>query len=251
MFKNYSLVLCSFCILIFYVATIHKSVSQKFLIQTNTEIDSLDATPGILQLVERAKKNGSHKILIPKGTYHFHPLKAFEKYVTISNNDKGVKRIVFPIIDFHNLEIDGQGSNFIIHGAMVPFLIENSTNISLKNFSIDWKRPFHSEGTVVAVNKSEQTFDLKMSEEFPYAIRGNELIYLGENGYEQGLQQNIFFDPNTKGLVYDNTKYLMDPWMKRLDYEYSAKENFSGSSKNFRYYSRSFTRAGLGLCHKG
>jgi len=197
---------------------------QKTLNAAEFGLDSADAVPALLRVLEAAKAQKASKIVVPTGKYHFYPLKAYEKYLAISNNDNGLKRIAFPIIGFENLEIDGQGSTFIMHGAIIPFLVEGSTNISLKNFNIDWKRPIHSEGTVVAVDERSKTFDLQMSDEFPYAIRGHELIYVGDNGYEQGLQENVFFDPNTKAIAYDNTRYLLDPWMKRLDYEYSAKE---------------------------
>ncbi|MDX2196307.1 MAG: right-handed parallel beta-helix repeat-containing protein [Cytophagales bacterium] len=187
-------------------------------------LDTLDATQDIYNALALIKINHIQKLIIKSGTYHFYPEKAFEKYVTVSNNDNSLKRIAFPIIDFENLEIDGSGSNFIFHGQMLPFFIENSKNIHLKNVNIDWKRTFHSEGKVIAVDKKNQTFDLQMTDDFPYEIRGNELIYTGDDGYEQGLQENIFYDTTTRALVYDQTKYLMDPWMDRLDHEYKAWE---------------------------
>lgn len=228
-----------------------KTYGQLSLNVASFGIDSADATPAVLATIEAAKAKKVSKIIIPKGIYHFYPAKAQEKYLAISNNDNGLKRIAFPLIGFENLEIDGQGSTFIMHGAIIPFLVEQSKNISLKNFNIDWDRPIHSEGTVIAVNEKNKTFDLQMSKEFPYEIRGHELIYMGINGYEQGLQENVFFDPNTRAIAYDNTKYLMDPWMKRLDYEYSAKEISPGVVRILDTIAEALPKVGWVFATKG
>jgi hypothetical protein len=50
-----------------------------------------------------------------------YPDKAKEKYLHISNNDDGLKRIIFPLEGFKNFEIDAQGSSFICHDYDLPF----------------------------------------------------------------------------------------------------------------------------------
>ncbi len=190
-------------------------------------LDTGDATGPIRKALEACKIKKATRLVIPKGVYHFYPSKAVEKYFAICNNDNGLKRIAFFIEGMRNFEIDGHDAIFIFHGKIVPFIIYNSSNISVKRLSIDWVRPFHSEGEVVAVDVQNKTFDLKMSSQFPYEIQGRELIYKGE-GWEQGLQENIFFDPATRAVAYDDTKYVLDPWTKKLDYRYSAKEISKG-----------------------
>jgi hypothetical protein len=39
--------------------------------------------------------------------------------------------------DLNNLTIEGNGSDFIFHGRMQPFTINNSHHITIKNINID------------------------------------------------------------------------------------------------------------------
>lgn len=130
--------------------------------------DKSDSTYGLIQAIKAAKKNNINKIVFDKGRYDFYPTRAQEHYLFISNNDEGLKRFAFPIDDIDGLEINGQGSSFIFHGFMNPFMVKDSNNISFKNFSIDYERPFHQEAKILAVGKG--TMDLEFGEEFPYKI---------------------------------------------------------------------------------
>jgi len=182
-----------------------------------------DATPAIRNAIEACKKQKAQKLIIPKGRYEFYPDKAFEIYVAVSNNDNGLKRVAFPVIEMQNFEIDANGSEFIFHGNMQVFEIKNSKNIHLTGFSIDWTRTFHSEAKVVAVNEKDKTFDIEISKEYPYSIHGNELIWEGE-GWFQNIGQNLFWDPRTMGTVYHVNLYKLDPWNPWVEERYSAKE---------------------------
>jgi len=127
-----------------------------------------DSTYGVFKAIRAAKKSGAEKIVFPKGRYDFYIDRATEKLVYISNNDPGVKRIIFPLYDFETLEIDGQGSEFIFHGGINPFVVDHSSNITFSNFSVDFARSFHSESTVLATGKGY--LDLEIPAQFPYKI---------------------------------------------------------------------------------
>jgi hypothetical protein len=102
-------------------------------------LSAIDATPIVINALKDCKSKNIKKLSFPKGVYHFYPTFAPDKYCAITNNDNGLKRTPFPIIDFHNFEIDGNGSEFIFHGKMIPFIIEESTAIVVKNLSVDWQ----------------------------------------------------------------------------------------------------------------
>ena len=91
------------------------------------------------------------KLVFPKGRYHFWPHQAQEQYVFPSNNDPGLKRVVFSLNDMADIEIDGGGSEFAFHGQVVPFVIQHSRSVRLTGFSMDWDRTFHNEGEVLEV----------------------------------------------------------------------------------------------------
>lgn len=137
--------------------------------------DGSDTTPFVRAALDEARRSKATKLKFPPGRYDFWPQNASEEYLFISNNDEGLKRIAFPLKGLDGLEIDGGGATFIFHGPLVPFLIEDSKGISLKNFSFDFSRPFHSEGRVLAVTSDH--VDLEFSAEFPYEIRNGVLVF--------------------------------------------------------------------------
>lgn len=167
---------------------------------------SEDASPKVLARILMEDKTPISKISFEKGTYHFYPDKAYEVYSNISNHDDVIIYTAFPLQGFKNLEIDGQGSTFIFHGRMVPFLIENSKNITITNLSIDWEVPFHSEGLIVANDEKNGTFDWKISDAYPYEIRNRQLIFT-KPYYEHTVGQTILFDPERKAIMFNTEAY--------------------------------------------
>jgi hypothetical protein len=137
--------------------------------------DGSDTTPSVRAALNEIRKGGARKLVFPPGRYDFHPDRAHEEYLFISNNDEGLKRIAFPLNELNGIEIDGGSSTFVFHGYTVPFLLDRSSGITLRNFSVDFSRPFHSEGKVLAI--TPQHVDLEFSKEFPHEIRNGVLIF--------------------------------------------------------------------------
>lgn len=137
--------------------------------------DGSDTTPSVRAALEKVRSGQAKKLTFPPGRYDFHPERASEQYLFVSNNDEGLKRIAFPLTDIKDLEIDGGGSSFVFHGYTVPFLIEESSGITLRNFSVDFSRPFHSEGKVLAITPDH--VDLEISQEYPHEIRNGVLVF--------------------------------------------------------------------------
>ncbi|NJM93774.1 MAG: hypothetical protein HC842_03150 [Cytophagales bacterium] len=186
-----------------------------------------DGTPAILAALKACADQKAQKLIIPKGIYHFHPDKAHELYVHVTNNDDGLKRIVFPLLGFEDLEIDGQGSELIFHGRMVPFEIQRSKNIFIHDLSIDWDKPFHFQAQVLAVDAKRKTFDIQIPEYYQYRVLSDELLFMS-NGMEQDMQMNLWFDPSTKATVYHVLQHKLDPWNRDLRARYGAMDLGNG-----------------------
>ena len=181
-----------------------------------------DATPIVVEALSICKEKGIRKMEFPKGTYHFYPTLAPDKYCAITNNDNGLKRTAFPLIGYENFEIEEIGSEFIFHGKMGPFIIEKSRNLTISNLSINWEVPFYLEGDIVANNPAEKTFDLNVKtphkvendhlylilerEESPYE-RKYGFRFAAAEKYHQAIGQNIIFDPETKAPIYNEKNY--------------------------------------------
>ncbi len=147
-------------------------------------------------------------LVFPKGTYHFYPQGMAPHFCAITNNDNGVKLTPFPLIGKRNVTVDGGGSDFIFHGVTLPFIVERSENITLRNFTIDWQYPFHLEGTVVANDQTAKTFDMRINDGFHYRVDGDVLKIVGE-GWEVEGGQNVLWDARMHAPHYDLFRYVL------------------------------------------
>ena len=142
-----------------------------------------DGSFSVLRAMQYCKTNKNTTILFPKGEYEFWPDLAYEKLYCISNHDGDeLKRIISPLIDMKDITIDGQGSNFIFHGLAIPFALEKSNNVHIKNINIDWERPTHSQGEIIC--SSNTNIDIKISKEYPYEVKNNKVYFIGEEWKE-------------------------------------------------------------------
>ncbi|WP_443938411.1 alpha-1,3-galactosidase-related protein [Pedobacter sp. MW01-1-1] len=190
-------------IVIVFSSFVDAAVNNEIRITYNPAIQ--DYTPQVVQAILDAKSNGIRKITFEKGDYHFFNDKAFEKFCFISNHDDGLRRTSFPIIGMNDFEVDGGGSNFLFHGPMIPFLIEESSNIKLNNLSINWEHTFSSELAVVATNSKDKSIDFKISAQYPYRIENGNLIFFRKD-YRHTLEIGFYWDPKTKAVAYNVVK---------------------------------------------
>jgi hypothetical protein len=161
-------------ILFFSINGMAKKQVNAFDFGINPEIT--DCTPGLIKCLQACKNNVDVELLFPKGVYNFYPDFGEDKYCFISNNDEGLKRVVFLLEKMKNFTINGQGSSFIFHGFTNPFVVNNSSNITFKNFSIDFSRSFHSEATIIAQNSDG--LDINIPAEYPYIIDNGILVFI-------------------------------------------------------------------------
>lgn len=190
--------------------------AQNKTVFVNAAAPGEDATLAVIKALEQCKKTKATKLVFAKGTYNFEPNFATEKYVFVSNNDEGLKRFVFDLSGMTDLEIDGQGSAFIFNGFVSPFLIKGAKRIAVKNFSIDFKRTFHSEGKIVAAYKD--SLDISFSADYPYNVHNNKLMFTGDQiiGKDNGGEPKRVTYPFWHLLEFDATK--KQPVQTAFDY---------------------------------
>ena len=63
-----------------------------------------DTSLAIYKALEACRKEKATRLVFPKSTYHCYPERALQKYVSISNNENGIKRIALPVIEQENLD---------------------------------------------------------------------------------------------------------------------------------------------------
>ncbi|MBR2847734.1 MAG: right-handed parallel beta-helix repeat-containing protein [Clostridia bacterium] len=174
-----------------------------------------DYMPLLLDIL-RTAKNGD-TLVFERGTYNFYPEHAFEVESCISNHDAdGLKKVAFFIKNIENIVIDGNGAEFIFHETMVPFQIENSKNVCLKNFSIDYPDVMYAQSTVLA--SGSDFCDIKMFPGSNYRIENNKLCPVLEGGFSAPVLTAMEFDPVNECVEYNtNNRDIRECTAESLD----------------------------------
>lgn len=113
-----------------------------------------NASPVVRKAIAKIKaecRDGEKVILrFPAGRYNFHEAGSTVREYYISNHDQdNPKKVGIALEDMKNLTIDGQGSEFVFYGRMIPVSLLRSENCVLKNFSIDFEQPHIAQVQVV------------------------------------------------------------------------------------------------------
>lgn len=147
--------------------------------------------------------DGQTKIF-DKDEIHIYDKDTVKADYAFSNNDASCKHIWCRLKDKKNIVIDGGGSLLLFHDRITPFLLDGCENICLRNFTIDYDRPFFTQGTILRADA--QSVELDIYEEYPYRVEGKNLIIEAdewENDLHDGIMLFQEFDPQTGSLAYD------------------------------------------------
>jgi hypothetical protein len=97
-----------------------------------------DHSYNVRNAIKYCKEKKENSLVFDYGVYDFYGDMSFEEVLYVSNHDiQGVSKVVFLLKDMENFTIDGNGSKFIFHSSIIPFVIKNSCNIILKYVVID------------------------------------------------------------------------------------------------------------------
>ncbi len=169
-----------------------------------------DYTPVVVEILKSHPK-GNVRICFGKGLYPFYPEQGAREFLTLSNNDSGDKRIAFLIKDMRNVTIEGNGSDFMFHGCMVPFAVKGSSNVTIKGVSVDYDYPWTFEGTVLSSDPVSRSFTVKVFPDTKYRIEGDRLFFGGYD-WEYPMGESILFDPKTHRPFFDTCAYDHGYW---------------------------------------
>ena len=139
-----------------------------------------------------------------RNRYDIYPSDDFEEircWWTFLNSGNIPLRAVFVLRNLKNVTIDLGGAKIVLHGRIMPFAVYDCENVTLRNFSIDYDRPFYTEGTV---DESEPgSAVIRIPELFSYRIEGHDFIAFGETWEHRLIKGDMLFrcfDPETGGI---------------------------------------------------
>lgn len=172
-----------------------------------------NASLGAVKLIEHlsARTDTSHvTVVFPKGRYDFYEDGAFLREYYISNHDhEDSRKVAFAFENLKNVTIDGQGSEFIFHGRMIPFALLNNVNFTLKNINIDYEVPALRQLKVLEVNKDNDEVIAEIYPHGNYRVENEALIVEGE-GYEYTPFVSMAFRLD-KRLAYKRSDVSFNP----------------------------------------
>lgn len=170
---------------------------------------SKNASPVLQKALAKIKaeyKEGEKVILrFPEGRYEFHEKGAAVREYYISNHDQtNPKKVGIALEDMKNLTLDGQGSEFVFHGRMLPVSLLRSENCLLKNFSIDCENP-HIAQVKIVENDPQDGIVFEPAPWVDYRIAKDSIFEAYGEGWTMRHSWGIAFDGDTKHLVYNTS----------------------------------------------
>lgn len=164
----------------------------------------------LAEIAAEAKGKSEVKILLPKGRYEFYPEGACDRVYYISNHDQdNPKRVGIALENMQNVTFDGQGSDLIFHGRMLPISLVGSENCTLANFGIDFALPHITQAKVVSNDTVSGTVVYELAPWVKYRVADSTLVAEGE-GWENTPDYAIAFEPESRRVVYRTS----DVWVK-------------------------------------
>lgn len=170
---------------------------------------SKNASPVLQKALAKIKaeyKEGEKVILrFLEGRYEFHEKGAAVREYYISNHDQtNPKKVGIALEDMKNLTLDGQGSEFVFHGRMLPVSLLRSENCLLKNFSIDFENP-HIAQVKIVENDPQDGIVFEPAPWVDYRIAKDSIFEAYGEGWTMRHSWGIAFDGDTKHLVYNTS----------------------------------------------
>ncbi|MDR3095175.1 MAG: right-handed parallel beta-helix repeat-containing protein [Bacteroidales bacterium] len=184
------------CLLLVWTAASTVAGAQKTLRITDfgASPDSwTDVVPAVKQVIDACKEGEPVVIDFPKGRYDFW---------FASCNSGTEKTIGLHLKKMKNVTIEGNGSEFIFHGNIQIALLDSCEDIVLRNFSVDWDRPFISQAEIV--HAADNYLDVKIDKkQYPYFIEKEQIMFTGE-GWKQPVAEDAYnnlYDKDRKEIV--------------------------------------------------
>lgn len=146
-------------------------------------------------------------VQIPAGTYHFYFEKGLVQTHFVSNHDQeNPKSVGLSFQNLKNVTFDGNGSTFVFHGKMLPFVLKNCENCTLKNFRIDFDHPAISQ--VKVLENTQEGLTVELAPDVNYELDENgTLWFYGEKPeyWRYCAGTGIAFDPQKRNLVFNTS----------------------------------------------
>ncbi|MFT3902265.1 MAG: hypothetical protein QM727_03795 [Niabella sp.] len=172
-----------------------------------------DATPlfqeALKQVRLKLRNNRPVAIIFAPGRYDFYPDKAVKKELYISNHDQDNPKTVGLLFeDFRQVTIDGSGADLMFHGRMLPIVIQEVKNFTLKNLHIDFVTPQICQAKVLENDTASGVITYQTAPWVKYEIKDSVLYNKGE-GWKMNPTSGIAFEAQSRHIVFNTSDLRM------------------------------------------
>lgn len=149
-------------------------------------------------------------VKLAEGRYNFYPTDAVQREYYVSNHDQEQpKQVGICLENWHNLTLDGNGAELIFHGQMLPIAVVSSSQVTLRNFSIDFENP-HIAQVEVIESKGDSGIVFRVEPWVKCRVNGaGRFETYGENWHYQP-NTGIAFEKESRHIVYNTSDLWID-----------------------------------------
>lgn len=189
-----------------------------------------DQSEAMRRAIQALREAPGSTLKLAKGTYHFRHTGAIHRHFHISNHDQPKWHPVsIPLGDLKDATIDGQGSLFLFHGEVLPILVMDSENITLRGIGIDYAIPHHSQGILTKVEPDAYEVEVDRAK-YPHEVRNGWLVFKGDGWEAGGGKGGIVFDGRTRAIVAGTSDYNFGGRLTELSPgHYRVEKNLAAS----------------------
>lgn len=203
-------------LLILLAALLVSSCSEKvfhgedFGIFPNTGEDYSQEFVHAFNTIRSTAKNRPTRLVLAKGSYDFYPNR-LTRELYISNHDQhNPKHLGILLEDMQHFTLDGNGSDFYMHGRMLPIALIGCQDCQIENLSIDTPIPQITQIEILENDSQRGLITYRLEDYVRYRIVDGRLVVgdapdpsLPEAGsWHLTPTAGIAFEPETKHIVY-------------------------------------------------
>lgn len=157
-----------------------------------------DVGPALSRLLAAAAPGS--EIVLEKGVYEVWRANTVQRPWQQSNSDLQSTRHYGILMEhLRGVTLDGNGSDFVFHGTQTGIGLAFCSDMKLKNFTMDWRRPEMSQGLVL--ESGDDFAVVRMHPDTPAKVKNGQLVFVGE-GWEIPCGVTMEWDPQTGGSAY-------------------------------------------------
>lgn len=169
---------------------------EKIILSKKGILPDTDITAALYQLFCQCNSNTT--FVFENGDYYFSPCDEMRFVYSLSNTTHLPRRTLGAYMkNMNSCTIEGNGARFWFEGHMQPLTLDKCENITVKDITINWKKPLVAEGTVISV--TDEYADVYISSEyFPHKLSNEWLEFdvgAGER-YPLCNRSQIVYEPH-------------------------------------------------------